>query len=165
MTCPANMVLRSVKWPWMLATPDFFVLNPESHEDELLMIPDSFLECKTTAWYLGRHWKAGALPPYVEAQVNHYLAVTGFSHAWAAVLIGGQSFVHIRVERDEAVLTALAETERRFWEYVQAGEMPPDPFTLEPGRRPRAVRQQRSAVGGRAAPRHAGHDPGLLRVR
>jgi putative phage-type endonuclease len=128
---PADCLLRSTTHPFMLATLDFWVLDPSmpgQHEDQLLWEADSFLECKTTAWYRGRFWKAGSMPPYVEAQVLHYLAVTGFSHAWVACLIGGQSFVYLRYDRDEAAIKRLVELERRFWEYVEARELPPDPF-------------------------------------
>lgn len=127
-TSPADCLLRSAPHPFMLATLDFWVLDPSSHEDQLMWEANSFLECKTTAWYRGRHWKAGVMPPYVEAQVLHYLAVTGFGHAWVACLIGGQNFVYLRYDRDETAVARLTELERRFWEYVKNKELPPDPF-------------------------------------
>jgi len=129
---PADVLLRSVEHPCMLATLDFWVFDRRTQraEDPGTWEADSFLECKTTAWYRGRHWKAGVMPPYVEAQVLHYLAVTGFSHAWVACLVGGQNFVYLRYERDEAAVRRLVELEESFWGYVERREMPPDPFCL-----------------------------------
>jgi predicted phage-related endonuclease len=58
-------------------------------------------------------------------QVLHYLAVTGYSVAYIAVLIGGQQYKQFEIKRDEAKIQKLIELERAFWARVE-NEEPPD---------------------------------------
>lgn len=83
----------------------------------------SLLEAKTVSAYAA-DWEAGP-PERVRVQCLHYLAVTGFDHAWAAALIGGQRLVWHRVERDDRAIAALLAIEERFWHgHVLAGVPP-----------------------------------------
>lgn len=61
--------------------------------------------------------------PYL-AQVQHYLAVTGFEVADVAVLIGGSDFRIYEVPADIELQEMIIEKEARFWEMVQAGTPP-----------------------------------------
>lgn len=126
-TQPCGWHLKSTKYPFVRGTLDYWVFDGESNG-----LPDmratSFLECKTTAWYRGRDWKNGLIPPYPRAQVLHYLALTGFDHCHLACLVGGQTFVHIALQRDKALIEEILEMEKRFWWYVENHIEPPDPF-------------------------------------
>src|SRR5690606_17643309 len=59
-------------------------------------------------------------------QVQHYMAVTGAKAWWLAVLIGGQRFVHKRIERDDELIQQLIEIERDFWENHVLANVPPE---------------------------------------
>lgn len=115
---PANILLRHPDVPFMLANVDRFVDDPTSPEGTAL------LEIKTTAEHNGDEWDDG--PPYRAAiQANHYLAVTGLSRAYVAVLIGGQEFKYHPIDRDEELISALVSIEEDFWDRVQTGRPPP----------------------------------------
>lgn len=96
-----NAVLQHPKHPWMLANVDREVVG--SSEVQIL-------ECKTAGIHGARLWKDG-VPEYVQLQVMHQLAVTGYKAADVAVLIGGQELRIFRIERDEALIARLIEME------------------------------------------------------
>ncbi len=67
------------------------------------------------------------IPVYYQAQVAHYMAVTGAVLVYVPVLIGASDFRIYQVERDEAFIADLIEAERAFWhDHVLAG-IPPEP--------------------------------------
>lgn len=125
-------LLRSTRWPWMLASCDRRVLGEEA-----------LLECKTTSHFLAEQWKDDQIPDHAMLQVIHQLAVTGFDRAYVAVLIGGQDDQYRIVERDQKAIEDLAEMERVFWQdYVEKNVEPaaqgPDLEFLNTRRRPSA---------------------------
>ena len=53
------------------------------------------------------------------------MAVTGYEAWWIAVLIGGNKFVHKKIERDEDIIQYLINMERDFWlNHVEKDEPP-----------------------------------------
>jgi putative phage-type endonuclease len=112
---PANVLLRSERWPWMLASPDGFVIADG----------DPIFEAKTTMSWRKHEWADDGIPDKALAQTMHYLAVVGAPRAYIAVLIDNR--VQWReIERDDALIEDIAELERRFWhEHVLTREMPP----------------------------------------
>jgi predicted phage-related endonuclease len=58
-------------------------------------------------------------------QVQHYLAVTGFQVAFVAVLIGGNTFKWLKLERDEELIEMMIILEEAFWEHVVTKTSPP----------------------------------------
>lgn len=113
---PAGELLRSTVRPWQLATLDAEQTDPNRPGPGVL-------EVKCTA--LRGNWDAG-IPPYVTAQVQHQLAVTGYQWGSVAVLFGGNSFFWADIERDEQAIAHLNEVEAEFWARVQNLD-PPDP--------------------------------------
>lgn len=113
----AGRLLRSRRYPWLLATPDFEQRDPRLQTDGLL-------EVKTTNERFMEDWANGA-PLAYQIQVQQQLLVSGRLYASIAVLIGGQTFRYVHVKRDEAFLKTLINKSRRFWEMVQTGEPPP----------------------------------------
>jgi len=107
---PWGELIVSKERPWQAATIDGVV------------DPNGILEIKCTklAW----RWDEG-LPPYVYAQVQHQLSVTGFQNAHVAVLFNGNEFYQKAVPRDEEYIEFLNEKEREFWDKLRAFE-PPD---------------------------------------
>lgn len=110
-----NAVLQHAVHPFMLANLD----------REVVGAPDvQILECKTAGEYGARLWRDG-VPEYVQLQVQHQLAVTGWNFADVAVLICGQQLEIHRIERDEALIAQLIVLEGRFWDLVKR-DQPPD---------------------------------------
>ena len=82
------------------------------------------LEIKTASEFKRSEWEAG-VPVYYQVQIQHYLAITGFSKAYAAVLVGGNSFKIIGVDADIRMQEAMIRVEEAFWDLVVSNEKPP----------------------------------------
>jgi putative phage-type endonuclease len=80
-------------------------------------------ECKTANGWAEHDWDEG-VPPHVQVQCQHQMAVTGHPRTQGAVLLGGQKFVPWTVERDDETIAGLIEAERVFWQRVQEGRPP-----------------------------------------
>jgi len=108
-----HYILRSSEHPFMIANVDGIVGSEEG------------LECKTTNAFNKDQWDDDAIPEMYMAQIQHYMAVTGYEGWWIAVLIGGNHFKYQYVERDEDYIDNLIKLESDFWyNHVQPGIMP-----------------------------------------
>jgi putative phage-type endonuclease len=106
-----NKTLRCARWPFALANLDRRVVGLKA-----------VLECKTI-----NAWKGSKLEAPLDEhvlQVQHYLAVTGWSMAHIAYLVGGQRFVVFDVERDNELIGLLMDREAAFWSCVERQVMP-----------------------------------------
>jgi putative phage-type endonuclease len=113
-TVAAAGMQRSLVNPFMLYSPDGVTNDGGLYEG------------KTCSLWRRDEWGNEQAPDHAELQVQHGMAVTGLPHAWIAGLIGGQTLVWRRIERDEALIADLVAFERDWWEsYVVADEMPP----------------------------------------
>jgi putative phage-type endonuclease len=108
-----NKILRHPDYPFMLANVDRKVVGE-----------DAVLECKTTNEYNKKEWADDEVPEKYVIQVQHYLAVTGYSKAYFAVLIGGQSFKWYEMPRDEDLIKDIIEMEKEFWNCVETRTPP-----------------------------------------
>lgn len=91
-----------------------------------LVSDGGILEIKSTGDRQAKLWDDDQVPDAAELQSQHYLAVTGRTHAWVAVLVNGRDPLLRRLERDESLISTLTEMEREFWEtYVLARVEPP----------------------------------------
>lgn len=121
---------QSEEYPWMLASVDRVIFEQtEKIKAEKVTItrwePKGILEIKTCGERMRPEWEDG-VPDYYLAQVNHYLAVTGYDYAYVAVLIAGQEYREYKIERDEEDIQWLNCKEMEFWnEYVEADQVPP----------------------------------------
>lgn len=105
-----NAILKHKEHSWMLANVDRLVVGQRAG-----------LECKTTnAFYVDD----GSCPPHYYAQVQHYMAVTGYDLWYVAVLAGGQKFYLYTVPRSEIYIESLIKAEGAFWRLVQRGTPP-----------------------------------------
>jgi predicted phage-related endonuclease len=111
-----HSILQHRKFPYMLANIDGVVIDPVKGE--------GIFEAKTAGLYSNSEWEKG-LPDEYAIQVQHYLAVTGLSFAYIAVLIGGNKFLWKYIERDEGTIDLLIQLEARFWKLVQTNTPPP----------------------------------------
>lgn len=108
-----NRMLRNDDHPFMLANIDRQVVGERAG-----------LECKTTSVMNLKKFKNGEYPATYYCQCMHYLAVTGWTKWYLAVLVLNQGFYVYEIERDEAEIAALVEAERKFWALVQEGTPP-----------------------------------------
>lgn len=109
-----NFSLVNDLYPWAIADVDRMVVGE-----------DAILEIKSTSSLNLKHYKSGDYPARFYVQVMHYLAVTGKSKAYLAVLIGNSDFRTFTIDRDEAEIAALMASEKDFYGYMTSGEEPP----------------------------------------
>lgn len=105
-------LMRHVDRDWQLASVDRLTDN------------GAVLEIKTTSSYRASDWDDDQLADAAEAQLQHYLAVTGLEHGYAAALIGGQKLEIRHVQRDERLISLMIEAEAELWHLVEAGTAP-----------------------------------------
>ncbi|NYV64602.1 YqaJ viral recombinase family protein [Bacillus sp. Gen3] len=106
-------------------TYDFMLANL----DREVICPNrgiGILECKTADKYFLDEWVADKVPDTYYIQVQHYLAITSYTFAYIAVLIGGNTFVYKDIERDEEVINYLITIEKKFWEEHILKKIPPE---------------------------------------
>ncbi|SCY81124.1 putative phage-type endonuclease [Lachnospiraceae bacterium XBB2008] len=116
----SNYMYRSKAHPFMIADVDRLVVGEEAG-----------LECKTCNAYKASEWANGAVPPSYLLQSFHYMAVTGKKTWYIACLIMGKEFVYRTIRWDDAVISALIDTETRFWEGHVIPHIPPEPDGTE----------------------------------
>ena len=109
-----NQSLINDAYPWAIANIDREIVGE-----------DAGLEIKTTSELNMRKFKGGEYPEKYYAQCVHYMAVTGKSRWYLAVLIGNRDFRIFTIERDDAEIAALMAAEREFWEHVKNDAAPP----------------------------------------
>lgn len=112
----ANAIFQNEEHPFMLA--DF---------DRLIVGQKAGLECKTVSPYSSDKWKDGEIPVHYQMQVQHYLAVSGFSCWYIAAVIFGREFIVRRIDRDEEIIHLLVTIEQRFWEDHVMKRVMPEP--------------------------------------
>lgn len=93
--------------------------------DRLIVGRKEGLECKTASEYLKGDWEDEEIPASYLLQCQHYMAVTGYKAWHIAVLIGGNKFIHKRIERDEELIQYLIDFEKDFWVNHVLAEVPP----------------------------------------
>ncbi|HAA6035890.1 TPA_asm: hypothetical protein GF143_08185 [Listeria monocytogenes] len=110
----SNMMYQHPEHDFMLANVDRFVVGE-----------DAILECKTASAYLAKEWEADEVPATYLVQIQHYLAVTGKSKAYVAVLIGGNKFIWKEIKRDDELINQIIAFELDFWETNVKGQLAP----------------------------------------
>ena len=99
---------QSKEHPFMLANVDRLVIGE-----------DAGLECKTTNMLTRTKYDRGDIPASYYAQCMHYMAVTGMSKWYIAVLVMNKGFYWYEIQRDEKEIQAIIEEEKEFWECVE----------------------------------------------
>lgn len=93
--------------------------------DRLIVGKKEGLECKTASEYLKGDWEDEEIPAAYLLQCQHYMAVTGYKAWHIAVLIGGNKFIHKKIERDNELIEYLIGIEKDFWFNHVLAEVPP----------------------------------------
>jgi putative phage-type endonuclease len=113
---PDGGLFRSTEWPYLLATPDRWVVHPTRGL--------GLLELKTTTDWQREEW-ADEPPLHVLVQVQHQLAVLRGQWASVGALIG-DTFVAFDVDRDDDFIEkAWLPRAQAFWACVEARRVPP----------------------------------------
>lgn len=107
-----NFILQHPDHPFMIADLDRKIVGANAG-----------LECKTANEYMKEEWEEG-VPEYYVAQVQHYMAVTGYEVFYVAVLLGGNKFKNYYIERDEEYIVELIKKEEEFWHCVETDTLP-----------------------------------------
>lgn len=82
------------------------------------------LEVKTAGAKRIPDWADG-VPLYYQVQVQHQLAVTGYEYGVVAVLLAGQEFRAIEIERNPDFIDVLEDECEKFWGLVASRTPPP----------------------------------------
>ena len=98
--------------PWLVGHPDGYATVGSSL---------GVVEIKTASWR--QSWDDG-VPVHYQAQVQHYLHLTGFERAVVACLIGGQRLEVRELDRDQRAIDHMLAAEHDFWQHVVNGEPP-----------------------------------------
>jgi putative phage-type endonuclease len=114
-----NAILQHEEHDWMVGNIDREIIDKEHGR--------GVLEIKTGSLWGMDQWQDGNVPDAYMAQVQHYLAVTGYGYGYIAALVGGQNFFMYRIERDEAFIQTIIKAEKEFWEYNILQEIMPPP--------------------------------------
>ena len=119
-----NYVLQHPHHEFMRANIDREITHPERGR--------GVLECKTTSAWNKDEWSGEHVPEAYMVQVQHYLAVTGYNFAYIAVLIGGNSYDHWLIERDDELIAMIIAAEENFWHnHIKAGVPPAINYSLD----------------------------------
>lgn len=110
-----NGILKNDKYPFAIANIDRAVVGEKA-----------FLECKVTNSFNKKEW-IKTIPIHYKIQMNHYMAVTGASHCYVAVLIGNEELVIHKIERDEDLIEEIMKLEEIFWNNCILGNELPMP--------------------------------------
>ena len=133
-----NATICTGKDFWMRANIDRAIVNPdiagnvrikEQKGTNRILTTDAILECKTAGFRSAHLWGPSQeleiatgevtseheIPVQYELQVQWYMAVTGVSKAYVAVLIAGQEFRCYEVDRNEALIAQMTQYAHKFW--------------------------------------------------
>jgi putative phage-type endonuclease len=111
-------VAQHATLPYLRCTPDRFVVESPDREGV------GVLQVKNAAWFKAGDWDEGP-PDYVRVQLQTEMAVTGAEWGSAAVLVGGNKFKYVDVEREPALIAEIEAQVAHFWtNYVITGAAP-----------------------------------------
>ncbi len=113
---PVKRVSKTVRhpaYPWMGAAIRWEVQSPEVGLLHCLQVSSQDLPL----------WQDG-IPEHARADAMHLLAVTCQQAVDLAVLEGGKCVRIHRIQRDEALIERMIETQARFWGHVERGQVP-----------------------------------------
>lgn len=110
-----NSILQHPEHEFMLANVDRLIIGERAG-----------LECKTSSKFFSDQWTETVYPQEYYLQCQHYMAVTGLSKWYLAVLLNGSEYREYEIDRDEEVIESLIKIESDFWKLVQDG-IPPEP--------------------------------------
>lgn len=120
--------LAHVDEPRMRANIDRLVVGRTTGRLPAIVPDDEVapLECKNRSERRASEWRDD-VPDQPALQAHWYLAVTGYSHAWVAALLGGNRLRYYRLERDQELIDHLTGYCMSWWNDHVATGIPPRP--------------------------------------
>lgn len=110
-------LLRSVRHPWLVASPDYFLASRETSPGP------GTLDVKNSSVFMRQDW-SDEPPLAYQIQVQQQLLVTGLTWGVLAVLLGGQELVYADLAVHAGAQAWLLEDLEKFWGLVRT-ETPP----------------------------------------
>jgi len=110
---PAGMLLQSIKYPWLLATPDWWVVEKDSHGTKY-EVP---LQIKNSM----RDW-GEEIPAHVMVQVQQEQIVCAAPFSYVAVLYTGNRLRWAKVDRDHDLQAQIIQDTKAFWQKIEKRE-------------------------------------------
>ncbi|RDY26709.1 hypothetical protein CHL78_012210 [Romboutsia weinsteinii] len=110
-----NGILRNDIYPYAIANIDKAIVSERA-----------FLKCVVTNSFMKNKWE-NKIPANYEVQCHHYMAVSGATHCYIAVLIGNEALIIHKLNRDEKIIDYLMKAEEMFWKECILGEKLPLP--------------------------------------
>lgn len=106
-----NLVLRSKKYPWMIANLDSITYSSETGEMEIV-------EAKTCSEYKRDEWENGVGNQSYLAQILHYCICVGARRAHIACICGGNKFYYhtVKINDYKEMCEQIIEAEKEFYE-------------------------------------------------
>ena len=112
-----NRVLRHKDWPFVLANIDREIVGQ-----------NAILEIKCPRAMTFRRILDKGIPEGWQIQGQHYMTVRNRKTVVFAVYCAEiDELMTVPVERDDSLIDLILDKERNFWQYVEAGELPPAP--------------------------------------
>jgi putative phage-type endonuclease len=123
LAAPPYTLHRSRAYPWAQATLDREILALDERGPGALE-----LKCGDSA--TAKDWQDDPPLRYL-CQLQWQLLVTGWQWGSIAVLLGGNRFLWMDVERNDEVIALLVERGKTFWEFVTSETPPPLEYERE----------------------------------
>ena len=90
-----NGILKNEKYPYSIANIDKAVVGERA-----------FLECVVTNSFNKKKYK-NEVPSHIKAQCYHYMAITGATHCYVAILVGNEELIIHTLNRDEDAINEI----------------------------------------------------------
>lgn len=110
-----HSILKNKDFPFMLANVDGIITDTDGTK--------CIFEAKTASAYKLSEWET-EIPEAYMLQIQHYMAVTGYKRTYIAALIGGNTFIYKKVERDNELIEMIIKLEEHFWNCVLSDTPP-----------------------------------------
>lgn len=103
--------------PYMMRHPghSFLLANIDGAAVHSQRLGRGGAEAKNVNPHMAKHWADG-VPAYYDAQVHHYMAVTGWTWWVVAADLGGDDLRTYYIERDDDLVEALIAREVEWWQ-------------------------------------------------
>lgn len=114
----ANYIVQHPDIPYLIGNLDRLITDGAGK-------PDGVLECKTASSYTSARWQNGEVPEEYYLQLMHYLNITGLDYGYLAVLIGGNLYKVIKIEKNNEIIQVMNEKCKTFWNEFVEKNIPP----------------------------------------
>lgn len=107
---------RHPEHDFMIGTASYLFTNDEGNQ--------GILDVRTVSEYKRKEWDLDKIPMDAYIRVHHNMAVFDHQIGAVAVLIGGNTFVHRIIERNQVMIDEIINAEKAFWHHVETNTMP-----------------------------------------